>query len=467
MRLKTESLVVGIAPTYDPLDQCGELYCEAAALLESMGVRVMRASQDILSEQEAKAVCAEFEAAGVDLTILMCCRLVGDGAVITPFMHTAAALAVWCLPEPTATGPLMLNSMTCANLYMSAAKQLEVECRGKKVKWLYGGTSHPLMAKRLRTTVSALKAKKCLEGATLIQIGNIPSGFTNLTYSVDAIKRQFGTTVKVLPLDMLIDKMDTVPPHAVTQLTADMKNIPLHSTVLDIEIEKNARLVLAIEVLKEEFDAAAFAIACWPEFQADLKFSTCLAFAWLNEKGIIVSCEGDLPGALTMLVVKQMSGEKPMLMDPVAMDTDTDVLSFWHCGMGMPCYADNKGCTYTKYPCDSRILDLPGVSVDMKFAPQPVTISRLSGKGAERLLACQASIVEGPNKGYDGARGWFSNFTMSNASITAPDFFNTMCTSGNPHHYIICAGHAEAALREFAHYCGLEVINASYCDEGL
>lgn len=462
-----EKLVVGIAPTVDPLAQCGGLYEEAVALLEGMGARVVKATRPIAGAEDAQAACTEFEAAGVDLAILMCCRLVGDGAVVAPFMRAKATLAVWCLPEPTATGPLMLNAMTATNLYMSAAAQMAGECGGKRAKWLYGAPSHPLMEGRLAPTVAALRAQKRLRGGTLVQFGSTPAGFTNLGYSDAAIKARFGATVARRPLDELFAKMDAADPAAVAALAAGMKGAARHSVVQDIEIEKNARLVLAVEACKEELGAAAFAIACWPEFQADLNFSTCLAFAWLNERGIAVSCEGDLPGALSMLVAQQVAAERPMLMDPVAMDTETDAFCFWHCGMGMPCYADGAGCAYTKYPCDPRILDLPGVSVDVKFAPRPVTICRFGGAEMDEMLACQAHIVEGPGKGHDGARGWFSQFTMAGRPLSAADFFNTACVSGNPHHYIICAGHSEAALREFAARCGVKAIEAAPCGPDL
>ena len=94
-----------------------------------------------------------------------------------------------------------------------------------------------------------------------------------------------------------------------------------------------------------------------------------------------------------MLAAKAMGAKAPMLMDLVAMDQEADAISFWHCGMGVPCHGDTEGFAVTKYPADPRVLDLPGVGVDVKFAAQPVTVCRLSGKDGGRLFVCEAEIV--------------------------------------------------------------------------
>ena len=96
-------------------------------------------------------------------------------------------------------------------------------------------------------------------------------------------------------------------------------------------------------------------------------------------------------------------------------------------------------------------MDQPGVSVDMKFAPQPATIIRLGGRGAESILISESDILEGPDRSYTGARGWFGNFRMAGKAISAVDFWNTVCHCGNAHHYVISAGHVGDACMEFAH----------------
>lgn len=453
-----ESLAVGIVRTPDPLNNCMELYRGAVSLLRSMrDVCVVETEQTLDSPESAAAVSRRFAARSVDLTILMCCRLSGDGKIVEPFMRSGQEVLVWSVPEPKQTGNLTLNSLTCANLYMSVAEGLSATCSNKRAKWLHGGISSPYFQDRLRTTIDAIRAKKRLSMSTVLRAGNTAEGFGNLLCSPEAVRARYGAKMQSIPLKTLTDRMRDVSQPDADALALRMTDWAGGSAGFEGEIEKSARLALALESVCSETGADALALRCWPEIQCDLKFSACLAVSWLNDQGVIVSCEGDAPGALTMLLMRETTGARPLLLDMVAADLDNDLIQFWHCGIGMKCYGDGAGCKLMKYPCDPAILDHPGACVDMKYAPQPVTVCRLSGEDAGRMLVCQAEIVAGPDAGFDGGRGWFSNFTMDGQPVTAAELVDTAFLSGSPHHYVICAGYAESALREFAYRCNLDV----------
>ena len=462
-----KELIVGLVRTDDPLGLCVGVYERFCAAMEKApGITFVKSSVDINGAQDAESAAAAFDRQGVDLTILMCCSLVGDGRVVQPFMRSRQEVLIWCVPEPVREGPLLLNSMTCANLYTSSAKQMERELNGKRVKWLYGLPEDPLMVQRLSASICALRAKKNLWGATVVQVGKTADGFINLGYYADEIERNLGVQVIFYSLEEIFRDMDAIPGEEASRLAETITKGACCCSATEQELLMSARLILAVRRLKERYQASAFAISCWPEFQDNMHISTCLAFSRLGEEGIPVSCEGDVPGALTMLLARELSGSNPMLMDMVAMDEKADAISFWHCGMGLPCYADEKGFSITQYPADPRIFKLPGASVDIKFAPRDVTILRLDGKGGQ-ILACEAQIIDGPDRGYDGARGWYSGFTMDGKRLSCVEFLNMVLTCGAPHHYVICPGHVDAAAREFAVRQGLNFIQPNGYTDGL
>ena len=462
-----KQLKVGLVRTSDPLGLCTDLYERFCTDMESMqDIVLIKSAVDISGAADAEKAAASFEEQQVDLTILMCCFLVGDGRVVQPFMRSRQEVLIWCLPEPVRVGPLLLNSMTCANLYTSSAKQMEQETDGKRAKWLYGLPGEPLMMCRLRASLQALRAKKSLRGATLVQVGRTADGFINLGYDSGAIERNLGVRVVFYTLDEIFRDMDAVPGEDACRLAGIIAAGACRCSAAEQELNASARLIYAVRQLKERYQASAFAISCWPEFQDDMHISTCLAFGRLGEEGIPVSCEGDVPGALTMMLAQALSGSNPMLMDMAAMDKDADAISFWHCGMGLPCYADKEGFSITKYPSDPRIFELPGASVDIKFAPQDVTILRLDGEGG-RMLVCEARIIDGPDRGYDGARGWYSHFSVDGKKISCVEFLDMVLSGGVPHHYVICPGHIGAAAREFAVRQGLTLMQPDVYTDGL
>lgn len=459
-----KNIIAGLVCTQDPLECCGSWLEEVRGLLEELEARAVLAPRAIGSWEEAEEAAERFAGEGVELVVLGCLRLAGDGRIVEPFLRRGQTLMVWCLPEPARTGPLPLNSMTCANLYMSSAKGLE---GAPPVKWLYGAPGDPLVRRRLGVTLRALRGRRALSGAVVVQVGQIAPGFVNLRYDGEAVRKTLGVEIREYGLETVFSDMEAADPQKTAELARVLPQGAARCEGTEEELVKSARLTLALEALQERTGASALAVSCWPEFQRDLHVSVCLAFARLNEKGLPVSCEGDALGAAAMLAAKAMGAKAPMLMDLVAMDQEADAISFWHCGMGVPCHGDTEGFAVTKYPADPRVLDLPGVGVDVKFAAQPVTVCRLSGKDGGRLFVCEAEIVPGPDRGFDGARGWFSRFSMEGRPMSALEFLDTALTSGTPHHYVIAPGRLEAALREMAVRMGLETVRAMPYTDGL
>ena len=338
-----KKLKLGLVQTADPLKLCVHPYKAFCKKIQELpDVELLCGAMEINSAEDAQQVAANFEAQQVDVTVLMCCSLVGDGRIIHPFMRSSQEVLVWCLPEPTREGPLLLNSMTCANLYTSSAAQM-AGIGGKRAKWLYGQPEDPLMLPRLMVSIRSVQAQKQLSGATLVQVGKTADGFINLGYDAEAIRRNSGVEVVFYSLEDIFRDMKAIPDEMADSLAETIAEGAVCCTASHQQLNTSARLILAVRQLKERYHAAAFAISCWPEFQDDMHISTCLAFGRLGEEGIPVSCEGDVPGALTMLLAKALSDCNPMLMDLVSMDVTADAVSFWHCGMGLPCYADSQG----------------------------------------------------------------------------------------------------------------------------
>ncbi|MEN6419592.1 MAG: hypothetical protein ABFC73_11810 [Clostridiaceae bacterium] len=461
------NVVVGIVRTPDPLNLCAELYRRALEQLRKMrGVEVIESERELDSAASAALVADEFTRRSVDLSLILCCRLAGDGKIVEPFMRSGQELAVWSVPEPQRTGYLLLNSLTCANLYLSAAEQLSADCRNKKAKWLYGEPENPYFARRIKITIDAIRAVKCLSEATILRVGATTEGFTNLQFHAQSVFLRHGVKTAEADLKLLAERMDRVPQEKAIALAERMHAWAMNGAGFEHEVNQSARLALALESLRQETGADALALRCWPEIQGEWKFSACLAVSYLNEMGTIVSCESDVPGALSMLLAHEVSGGHPLLLDLVAADLERDALQFWHCGVGMRCYMDGAGCGLMKYPCDAKVLDLPGACVNMKFAPKQITICRLYGDDAGRLFVCEAEFVEGPDAGFDGGRGWVGNFTMEGRPVSAAGFLDIAFGAGMPHHYALCEGHFEAALREFALRGGLETVPwSAYTDE--
>ena len=51
-------------------------------------------------------------------------------------------------------------------------------------------------------------------------------------------------------------------------------------------------------------------------------------------KGVPVACEGDIGGAISLLVAGAVAKKAPTLMDLAALDFEKNQMLLWHCGIG-------------------------------------------------------------------------------------------------------------------------------------
>lgn len=446
---------IGLICTPDPLHGCTGQIEKITEKLNSYGTlfEAPICLTDLPSAAEARKYFVEKEVAVV---LVMCCTLSGDGDLMFPLCDAAPwEIAVWSPAYKEPEGFLINNSLTCANLYMSTAK---IQFPDRYVKWLYGNVDSPFMEERLSVFLNALKVKAVLKNAVIARIGGTAEGFINLAYDPCRIRSIYGSRIVDYEISDLLVRMEQADEQKAKSLALEMKESSSDCSVSEQQLVKTAKLVLAVEAMRDELGISAFAISCWPKFQIEAGLSTCTAFGMLNERGTVVSCEGDVPGAMTMLALKTASGYPAMIMDMTTGSEEADAITFWHCGVGLPGYADSCGFRLDKYPQDPAIMDEPGVSTDMKFASGHVTICRMNGTAANEILVCQSDIVEGPDRSYRGARGWFGNFTMDSEKISFADIFNTIFLSGNAHHYIIVKGNAEDVIRQLGKIMDLDII---------
>ncbi len=97
------------------------------------------------------------------------------------------------------------------------------------------------------------------------------------------------------------------------------------------EIEKSALMYQALQAVMNQHQAQAIAVDCLGLFYAGkLPAYPCLGFFQLNNDGRVGACEGDLPSAVSMLLLTYLVGRPGMISDPV-LDTSKNQIIYAHC----------------------------------------------------------------------------------------------------------------------------------------
>jgi len=121
---------------------------------------------------------------------------------------------------------------------------------------------------------------------------------------------------------------------------------------------------------------------CWPEFAATYGIAPCGAMSMVQAQGKIIACEGDVEGAVSMLMHRAIGAETPFLADLSQINFDTDEALLWHCGVA-PCNLWDKK---SEISLDSYHAGGRGVTADFVLKEGAVSLLRLDSAGRERRI---------------------------------------------------------------------------------
>jgi L-fucose isomerase-like protein len=376
-----------------------------------------------------------------------------------------AYLGLWAIPEGAQEGAVPLNSFCSVNMYASIIGHYLKEYN-IPFKWFYGNAGHELFDRRFEITIRALTAIKNIKNSKVALIGGVAPGFNDLYFDERSIMKTFNG-LKINRLHEFSEIKDralsykTEEVSAIAQkMVAESKGVHPKSQTL---LETNARMYKAYKDFLKDYAYDGLAISCWPKFQSDFRFSVCSVIANLNDDGIIAACEGDLPSAVSMLLLKYLAKDETMLMDFSDFDETDETILMWHCGPASKRFCGDKGFTlgvnYHGLAHEKgKELSCCGIVRDMVFKPGPVTIARITGEGNKFFLA-EGDFIDYEKKSFLGSRGWMGNLKFNREKISVRDFVNTVLVQRFQHHYPIVNGDFSKEIMEITAWLKMDLVN--------
>ncbi|VAW04925.1 hypothetical protein MNBD_ACTINO02-2011 [hydrothermal vent metagenome] len=454
---------VGVAFTSyfaEEYNQYGRAIDGLRVLSEQMDFDLVSIAYPVTDVALAEKAANELRAGEVDYLMIQCAS-VASGELLPPLGAVAPRIGIWGTPDPDRDGPIKIHSLVAVNHYASIVRRYLGQ-DGPMFKWFFGHVDDDDFILPFVITVRALQAIKAMSTATVGWLGGNSPGFYNMEFDAEAVRERLGTRVVAHDFTEIVDRAHAVDESAARAVVADLTAAASEVLTSDTFMEQGARLYLALKGLAEDDGHAALAVQCWPKFQEIMGIAPCMAYSWLgSEDGFAVSCEGDVPGALSMLLLNELS-DRPgssTLLDMTALDVSTGSLLMWHCGVTPRHFANSDGIRWVDHTTLGRKSPQTfGVAGDHVFAAQDVTIAYV-GSNASKLLVVRARIEERTVTGFDGTRGWFTAFELNGEPIELGDLVNTLITSGHEHHYAVAQGDLTDELLEIAAWLNMETIN--------
>ena len=422
-------------------------------LAEAWDFELVAIADEVMTEEAAWQAAEQLQHEQIDFLLLQTAAC-SAGEQLLPLAKVAPRLGLWATPEPEQSGDIKLHSFMSMSHFASILKQY-LSHEHIPFKWFYGHVETDQFRQRFEITVRTLTAVKNLERARIGWIGGLSPGFINMMFDERNLRANLGVSIFSHDMVELVERAKAYDPAPVAQTVRDIRAAASAITVTEnAAFDRVTRLYLAMRDMIRAFDYDALAVQCWSKIQDLYRVAPCMAYSWLgSEDGVAVSCEGDVLGAISMYLLNVLTGNRgsSTLLDMAALDSDSGTALFWHCGVTPRHFADEHGIKWVDHTTLGRKQAGVhfGVAGDLVFAPQQTTITYVSDDGAV-LLALAASVIERPNKGYDGTRGWFTNFELNQEPISLLDLVNTLTVRGHPHHYAIGQGDVIRELMEFA-----------------
>ena len=218
---------------------------------------------------------------------------------------------------------------------------------------------------------------------------------------------------------------------------------------------------------------AAFANKCWPAFQTEFGFVPCYVNSRLAGRGIPVSCEVDIYGALSEYIGQCVSGRPVTLLDlnnsvpaaqfeaEIAGKTPyrlTDTFMGFHCGNTCSALLKNPHMGYQlimkrDLEPDLAEPDITRGTLEGEIKSGDITLLRLQSAADTTLHAyvAQGEVLDVPANSF-GSIGVFAVPEMGR-------FYRHVLIEGHyPHHAAVAFGHCGNALFHVFRYLGVEDI---------
>ncbi|RAJ66997.1 L-fucose isomerase [Streptomyces sp. Amel2xB2] len=278
----------------------------------------------------------------------------------------------------------------------------------------WGDLEEPAVRERILTQVRAASAVTGLRGSTFGRIGGRPMGMYTATANTDQWMRTFGVDVEEIDQWEVVRRSE----HAEqSRVTAAREWLELHAAAVHYDgdrltpqlLERQIRTYYAMRELIDEWSLDFSGIKGQPELTAN--FCTMdIAEAFLNDPydwegpkdTHVTSTEADMDAALTMQILKLLTGDPVLFADVRHYHADKDVWDLCNSGQHATWYAARSADPaenlrhVTLHP---EVFYFPagGASVQHLAAPGEMTFARLTRQdGAYRM-----HVVRGGFETYD------------------------------------------------------------------
>lgn len=435
--MKTIALIPIARTTFD-IPFAAEMLQRTRAVLLQNSFSLCGPSELVTDSNQVPLILNQLAATPYDLLILLYCSF-ADSSMARQIADTARVpVLLWAFPEEPTGGRLRLNSLCGINLTGHTLHRASLD-----YDYLYTHPEDPAALLKIQVLANAGHTLRTLKNARIGRFGQHPHGFDSCIPNPDALLEKLGVQIVQVELPDLFARVQAVPQQQVTPIHQQLSRELDGLEDLDQQaLNGTIRTFLALQQTAAQEKMNGMAVRCWPEFFTELGCAACGAMSMMTNNLVPCSCEADINGTVTQLILQTLSGSTAFGTDLVHMDMQAETAVLWHCGLAPLSMADPlarpRGIVHT-----NRKLPL---LMEFTLKPGTVTLARLSEAAAQFELVIGKGEMLRSEKQFSGTSGLI-RFENPIARV-----LDTIMAHGLEHHVSLTYGDYTAELAVMARY---------------
>lgn len=434
--------------------------------LEESDIEVNGTSSLCMTDEAVSAALVALPIDDLDALVVLQATF-ADSSLLMSASGADLPLVLWAFPEKRSGGRLRLNSFCGINLGgftltelgrdyawlvtapgdTSAGSQIAHLIDDPVVRPPIGEASSVRNGSEAKPSVSVIVER--LRNTTIGRVGERPDGFEPCGYDAEALRSILGVRVDEVPLPELFARSEAASGEAVASVVERSSQLLTGIEDLDqLAVVRSLRMNVGLRSLIQEHHWSGVATRCWPETFTEFGGAACTPMALLAEDGTPGSCEADVYGNITSLVLSWLGGSAAFVADLVDLDTESDTGVLWHCGLAPFEMAEPSATPVATIHSNRR---KPLLS-EFPLKEGRVTIARFSrSRGVHRLVIGGGQMLREP-LAFSGTAG------VVRFDSGADTVLRTIMVEGLEHHFGIVYADVVAELHELARELGLPVV---------
>ena len=304
----SSSLRIGFVPlgrsTFDTA-LAAQVTAEVRQALTAAGCTLIGPESLVMDAAAVQAATAALSGQPLDLLLIFQATFADSTMAVGLAQAVDAPLLLWAVPEARSGGRLRLNSLCGINL---AAHGLARS--GLRYDYVYAAPQDSSALEKTLTLARAGRVRRLLKTARIGRVGEHPIGFEPCSYDGDALAARLGVQIVERDLAGFFADVRSLSPDETLPVLAGLKQRVAGLDALDQRaLSGTLGVYLALQRLAGDQRLDGLAVRCWPEFFTELGCAACGAMSLLSDALTPCSCEADVNGTITQLILQWLSGE--------------------------------------------------------------------------------------------------------------------------------------------------------------